>query len=153
DVEDLRHHARPAVEWHHADVDVDPAAGDEAVAFPLELILPARLQRRRPAAPDVGVARHRRHRMHGSRQPPAQQRERDRTHPHPPHHRLAYHTLGKESRRTACVRFTDVIEPVVMQRTGVGAPKRFILELLKPSHYDDDGYVIQWWRGSIPSNT
>ncbi len=29
----------------------------------------------------------------------------------------------------------------------------FLLELLKPSHYDDDGYVIQWWRGSVPSNS
>jgi radical SAM superfamily enzyme YgiQ (UPF0313 family) len=28
-----------------------------------------------------------------------------------------------------------------------------LLELLKPSHYDDDGYVIQWWRGSVPSNS
>jgi len=25
--------------------------------------------------------------------------------------------------------------------------------LIKPSHYDDDGYVIQWWRSAIPSNT
>jgi radical SAM superfamily enzyme YgiQ (UPF0313 family) len=25
--------------------------------------------------------------------------------------------------------------------------------LIKPSHYDDDGYVIQWWRSSIPSNS
>jgi hypothetical protein len=29
----------------------------------------------------------------------------------------------------------------------------FLLELLKPSHYDDDGYVIQWWRGIVPSNS
>ena len=29
----------------------------------------------------------------------------------------------------------------------------FLVELLKPSHYDDDGYVIQWWRGSVPSNS
>ncbi len=29
----------------------------------------------------------------------------------------------------------------------------FRLILLKPSHYDDDGYVIQWWRSGIPSNT
>ena len=34
--------------------------------------------------------------------------------------------------------------------TGAGT---FLLELLKPSHYDDDGYVIQWWRGSVPSNS
>jgi hypothetical protein len=25
--------------------------------------------------------------------------------------------------------------------------------LIKPSHYDDDGYVIQWLRSAIPSNT
>jgi radical SAM superfamily enzyme YgiQ (UPF0313 family) len=31
--------------------------------------------------------------------------------------------------------------------------RKFIIELLKPSHYDDDGYVVQWWRGSIPSNS
>ena len=31
--------------------------------------------------------------------------------------------------------------------------KRFHLVLLKPSHYDDEGYVIQWWRSGIPSNT
>jgi hypothetical protein len=34
------------------------------------------------------------------------------------------------------------------------APKRrFTLVLIKPSHYDDDGYVIQWMRSAIPSNT
>jgi radical SAM superfamily enzyme YgiQ (UPF0313 family) len=31
--------------------------------------------------------------------------------------------------------------------------RRFSLVLIKPSHYDDDGYVIQWLRSSIPSNT
>src|SRR5580704_7124073 len=31
--------------------------------------------------------------------------------------------------------------------------KRFSLVLIKPSHYDDDGYVIQWLRSAIPSNT
>jgi radical SAM superfamily enzyme YgiQ (UPF0313 family) len=31
--------------------------------------------------------------------------------------------------------------------------KRFCLVLIKPSHYDDDGYVIQWLRSAIPSNT
>src|SRR5438067_283279 len=29
----------------------------------------------------------------------------------------------------------------------------FHLFLIKPSHYDDDGYVIQWARSSIPANT
>src|SRR5581483_10526718 len=32
-------------------------------------------------------------------------------------------------------------------------PKLFALVLIKPSHYDDDGYVIQWLRSAIPSNT
>jgi radical SAM superfamily enzyme YgiQ (UPF0313 family) len=31
--------------------------------------------------------------------------------------------------------------------------KRFLLTLIKPSHYDDEGYVIQWFRSAIPSNT
>src|SRR5215469_4155310 len=31
--------------------------------------------------------------------------------------------------------------------------RRFQLILLKPSHYDDDGYVIRWWRAIIPSNS
>jgi radical SAM superfamily enzyme YgiQ (UPF0313 family) len=29
----------------------------------------------------------------------------------------------------------------------------FHLFLIKPSHYDDEGYVIQWMRSSIPANT
>ena len=31
--------------------------------------------------------------------------------------------------------------------------RRFSLVLIKPSHYDDDGYVIQWFRSAIPSNS
>ncbi|HEX8411060.1 MAG TPA: radical SAM protein [Thermoanaerobaculia bacterium] len=33
------------------------------------------------------------------------------------------------------------------------SPRRFCLVLVKPSHYDDDGYVIQWFRSAIPSNS
>ena len=37
-------------------------------------------------------------------------------------------------------------------RSPVPPPRRrFQLVLIKPSHYDDDGYVIRWWRGMIPS--
>jgi radical SAM superfamily enzyme YgiQ (UPF0313 family) len=32
-------------------------------------------------------------------------------------------------------------------------PRKFLVELIKPSHYDDNGYVIQWWRAVIPSNS
>ena len=38
------------------------------------------------------------------------------------------------------------------QTAGV-ARRRFCLVLVKPSHYDDDGYVIQWFRSAIPSNS
>src|ERR1700729_2384658 len=31
--------------------------------------------------------------------------------------------------------------------------RRFQLVLIKPSHYDDDGYVVQCLRSSIPSNS
>jgi hypothetical protein len=31
--------------------------------------------------------------------------------------------------------------------------RHFQLVLIKPSHYDDNGYVIRWWRALIPSNT
>ncbi|HSU05130.1 MAG TPA: hypothetical protein VLI93_06125 [Acetobacteraceae bacterium] len=31
--------------------------------------------------------------------------------------------------------------------------RQFRLVLIKPSHYDDDGYVIQWFRSSTPSNS
>src|SRR5689334_12380767 len=31
--------------------------------------------------------------------------------------------------------------------------RRFLLFLIKPSHYDEDGYVIQWFRSALPSNS
>lgn len=40
-----------------------------------------------------------------------------------------------------------------MPGTAPSAAKPFHLYLIKPSHYDDDGYVIQWWRSTIPANT
>jgi radical SAM superfamily enzyme YgiQ (UPF0313 family) len=36
---------------------------------------------------------------------------------------------------------------------GAAGVRRFCLVLIKPSHYDDDGYVIQWYRSAIPSNS
>ena len=33
------------------------------------------------------------------------------------------------------------------------ANRKFKIFLIKPSHYDHDGYVIQWMRSSIPSNS
>ena len=34
-----------------------------------------------------------------------------------------------------------------------GPTKTFHVEIVKPSHYDRDGYVIQWWKAWIPSNS
>ena len=31
--------------------------------------------------------------------------------------------------------------------------QRLSLYLIKPSKYDDDGYVIRYWKGVLPSNT
>ena len=35
----------------------------------------------------------------------------------------------------------------------IAESRRFLLFLIKPSHYDDDGYVIQWRRSALPSNS
>jgi hypothetical protein len=34
-----------------------------------------------------------------------------------------------------------------------GNPPVFHVVLIKPTHYDDDGYPIRWFRAAIPSNT
>ncbi len=38
------------------------------------------------------------------------------------------------------------------KRTRTTEP-RFQLILIKPSHYDEDGYVVQWLRSTMPSNS
>lgn len=40
-----------------------------------------------------------------------------------------------------------------MSESGVSGNGMFHFVAIKPSHYDDEGYVIQWVRSSIPSNT
>ncbi len=40
-----------------------------------------------------------------------------------------------------------------MRADAARTRRRFQLVLIKPSHYDADGYVIQWVRSSIPSNS
>jgi len=34
-----------------------------------------------------------------------------------------------------------------------GKPSKFHFIIIKPTHYDDEGYPIQWLRSAIPSNT
>ena len=43
--------------------------------------------------------------------------------------------------------------PTQLPRIGDTMKNQFHLVMIKPSHYDDDGYVIQWIRSSLPSNT
>ena len=40
-----------------------------------------------------------------------------------------------------------------MEIAAAKTTRLFHLFLIKPSHYDNDGYVIQWARSSIPANT
>ena len=35
----------------------------------------------------------------------------------------------------------------------IATRRRFLLFLVKPSHYDEQGYVIQWWKSALPSNS
>src|SRR6266700_6066100 len=39
------------------------------------------------------------------------------------------------------------------RRTADAVPALLHFVIIKPSHYDDDGYPIQWVRSAIPSNT
>src|SRR5215510_9401323 len=53
-------------------------------------------------------------------------------------------------RRTAHIPAQPDIEGVRVKATRAD-PFHFVM--IKPSHYDDDGYPIQWLRSAIPSNT
>jgi Radical SAM superfamily len=48
---------------------------------------------------------------------------------------------------------SDVIAPSAAHARSPAARRRFQLILVKPSHYDDDGYVIQWLISAMPSNS
>jgi radical SAM superfamily enzyme YgiQ (UPF0313 family) len=43
--------------------------------------------------------------------------------------------------------------PEIDPTASVRHARKFLLILIKPSHYADDGYVIRWWRTTIPSNS
>src|SRR6476659_5106321 len=42
---------------------------------------------------------------------------------------------------------------VTVDVSPAAPPRLFHLVMIKPTHYDDEGYPIQWWRSAIPSNT
>src|SRR6201996_7354168 len=39
------------------------------------------------------------------------------------------------------------------KRSSSAPDSLFTFVLVKPTHYDDDGYPIQWFRSALPSNT
>ncbi|MEO8620222.1 MAG: radical SAM protein [bacterium] len=52
------------------------------------------------------------------------------------------------------IRTTNTAADTRHSTTPAGtAAGRFEIILIRPSHYDDDGYVIQWFRSLMPSNS
>ena len=49
-------------------------------------------------------------------------------------------------------RFSQVSTAAIQECTSL-ANRRFRVVLVKPSHYDDDGYVIRWFRSPMPANS
>src|SRR5271167_2665208 len=62
---------------------------------------------------------------------------------------MGYHSCQFRAHRLLSI--CRVVRPMLMRTPRV--ERRFQLVLVKSSHYDDDGYVIQWVRSSIPSNS
>jgi hypothetical protein len=44
-------------------------------------------------------------------------------------------------------------EQAELERNPAASDSRFTFVLVKPTHYDDEGYPIQWFRSALPSNT
>src|SRR5208282_5037010 len=59
------------------------------------------------------------------------------------------------NRRVSAKPAATASPPAIRPRRGRrrAVASAFHVEMIKPSHYDDDGYVIQWWKASIPSNS
>ena len=43
--------------------------------------------------------------------------------------------------------------PIEVKPDSSAPDSLFTFVLVKPTHYDDDGYPIQWFRSALPSNT
>ncbi len=48
---------------------------------------------------------------------------------------------------------SDVPKDMEPQHHLTQHPSRFGLLLIKPSRYDDDGYVVQWWKSIVPAHS
>src|SRR6185437_8383518 len=58
-------------------------------------------------------------------------------------------------RQSGCfgARFGQAVMTRERDMPDVAKRRRFLLFLVKCSHYDDQGYVIQWWKSALPSNS
>src|SRR6516162_3157323 len=65
-----------------------------------------------------------------------------------PNSYVAKHAANLHSR--GCRRDYNRAGEALRERTSKRA---FRVVLIKPSHYDPDCYVIQWWRSTLPSNS
>jgi hypothetical protein len=55
--------------------------------------------------------------------------------------------------QTKAAREPALSEPATEADASAAAKRQFRVLLIKPSHYDDDGYVIRWYRNFMPSNS
>src|SRR5438874_12020692 len=67
--------------------------------------------------------------------------------------RLNYDAPRLTVRLIRQARFRNIDRATMLGKRTRSASTRFHLVLIKPTHYDDDGYPIQWVKAAIPSNT
>jgi hypothetical protein len=48
---------------------------------------------------------------------------------------------------------TTSLSGLSVQPAKLSGIEKFRIVLIKPSKYDDEGYVIRFWKGVLPSNT
>ena len=46
-----------------------------------------------------------------------------------------------------------LMNAITTKPDSCASDSHFTFVLVKPTHYDDDGYPIQWYRSALPSNT
>src|SRR5437764_7671134 len=98
---------------------------------------------RKPRAPGSGLSPH--GEPSAARRAPPRPKCVDQGKTGPQPHRYVILATAKSSTLRA--------QNAPISEVSVSVERRFQLVLVKPSHYDDDGYVIRWWRAIIPSNS
>jgi hypothetical protein len=66
---------------------------------------------------------------------------------------MVHHTRCRADPAQASIMLSRPASGRTVEAASGPAQRRFELILIKPSHYDDDGYVIQWFMSAMPSNS